>query len=288
MYIGGTGSYGGGAVSFEQYFVSWQSGSWGGGDVIFSDGTIGYQAPAVVDPMYYGVIPDVIVHYYSDKDIASMLVRYNTWFVNGMLLNPSGSWCFDDFMVADGSGSIGGSGNGGGAYPSPGKPIELMDASKFVPWSTSGDCMSGSVAILANYGVKSDNTKTVTMVTEDRTLTKKGELDNTDAYMQGITFIDKELDAGNPLIVGVDVRTDKNPNPGSASDHFVVITGRGYDKDGNAYYTYMETATSNPSDSCSTTENRFYYNPGTSRWEDSTNTYSHTTMTITDVRPNKK
>lgn len=49
-----------------------------------------------------------------------------------------------------------------------------------------------------------------------------------------------------------------------ATDHWIVITGRGYDENQKMYYyTYMETgySTGQVDKACDTTNNRLYYDP---------------------------
>lgn len=111
----------------------------------------------------------------------------------------------------------------------------------------------------------------------------------TQNYNNAISCLDRELSEGNPVIVGVDHSPGDTGNSDNTTDHFVVITGRGYDSSkGKYYYTYMETARSsaNATSACDTTNNRFYYDPSVPSLKDDS-AYGHPKgYTVTQVRPN--
>ncbi|SET36030.1 LysM peptidoglycan-binding domain-containing protein [Stigmatella erecta] len=86
---------------------------------------------------------------------------------------------------------------------------------------------------------------------------------------EGRKYIDSQLDAGKPVVVGVSHK-DANYNADGLTDHFVVITGRGVDDKGRAYYTFHDPGTTQTSKGADTNpDNRFYmedtgkmYRPG--------------------------
>ena len=79
---------------------------------------------------------------------------------------------------------------------------------------------------------------------------------------------------------------NRNINEG-ATDHFVVIAGRGYDSaKGMNYYTYYEVGTSHSSIGCSETNNRFYYDPSVPTLYDEKGVVRKERYDITQVRPN--
>jgi hypothetical protein len=85
-------------------------------------------------------------------------------------------------------------------------------------------------------------------------------------------------------MVGLDYGTgNANPNTDQTTDHFIVITGRGFDDQDNLYYTGFENVDGNVNaDGTSTEANRFYLQ------EDGTllgNTTYNNNMTITQVKP---
>lgn len=55
----------------------------------------------------------------------------------------------------------------------------------------------------------------------------------------GRKYIDEQLDAGRPVLVGVSYQDDKYNND-KMTDHFVTISGRGYDAEGRLYYTFKD------------------------------------------------
>jgi peptidoglycan hydrolase-like protein with peptidoglycan-binding domain len=62
------------------------------------------------------------------------------------------------------------------------------------------------------------------------------------AAAQGRAYIDRELEAGRPVVAGVSWK-DQAYNVDKLTDHFVTITGRGTDENGKTYYTYNEPGT---------------------------------------------
>jgi RHS repeat-associated protein len=68
---------------------------------------------------------------------------------------------------------------------------------------------------------------------------------NSNTLQLGIDYINRELEAGRVVQVGVDYDATKNKNP-DGTDHFIVITGRGIDINGKPYFKFVD--------------NRFLYN----------------------------
>ncbi|MBZ4412041.1 LysM peptidoglycan-binding domain-containing protein [Myxococcus sp. MISCRS1] len=85
------------------------------------------------------------------------------------------------------------------------------------------------------------------------------------AAERGRNYIDQQLAAGKPVVVGVNHKTGRNVgNADGITDHFVVITGRGTDAQGRTYYTFNDPATRNQSRGADTNaNNRFYVDPNT-------------------------
>ncbi|WP_281671020.1 hypothetical protein [Rikenella microfusus] len=166
--------------------------------------------------------------------------------------------------VPPGGGSTGGGGGGGsgstGGETDNTTPRELMDISKFVGYLTSGDCMQGCIQILANYGIRTYSVSTIIMATEGT----NGQLNiYPRSYIDGVNAINRHINAGRPIIAGISRGWGIGVgNYNAATDHFVVITGRGIDYNtGKYYYTYMETGTSNSTQGCNTNNNRLYLDP---------------------------
>lgn len=160
-----------------------------------------------------------------------------------------------------------------------------MDESKFVGYSTSGDCMQGCIQILANYGIYSPTTSVFILATEGL----KGSLDiHAERYMDGVNIINRHINQGRPIIVGISRGWGMGVgNSNAATDHFVVVTGRGYDIDANLYYfTYMETGVSDPSRGCNVDTNRLYIDSSIPDIVDHSPLIGTTDYHVTEVRVN--
>ncbi|NTX35291.1 LysM peptidoglycan-binding domain-containing protein [Myxococcus sp. CA033] len=85
------------------------------------------------------------------------------------------------------------------------------------------------------------------------------------AAERGRNYIDQQLAAGKPVVVGVNHKSTANVgNADGITDHFVVITGRGVDQQGRTYYTFNDPATRNQSRGADTNpNNRFYVDENT-------------------------
>ncbi len=76
---------------------------------------------------------------------------------------------------------------------------------------------------------------------------------------QGRSYIESQLASGKPVVVGVSHKGGYGGNVDKMTDHFVVVTGRGTDEKGRAFYTFNDPATGNRSVGADTNpKNRFY------------------------------
>ncbi len=197
-----------------------------------------------------------------------------------------------------GSSDYGSSSYGGSSYGSPGgggggsilPTVEMMNTAKFVSESTAGNCWKASQQILGKYGLSDTGGSghVYQLLMEDSTgaLYKYGD-NPTDNFQKAVACINRHLDNDRPIIVGVNHTSQKGINEG-ATDHFLVITGRGYDSSKKMYYyTYMETgrSTENAAGACNTTENRFYCDMNKQTLIDEV-TYRQKSIIVTQVRPN--
>ena len=189
----------------------------------------------------------------------------------------------------------GGGGSGGGeTSPDTGEgtilpDIDLTNQDHFVGYDVSGDCMAGCRSIMANYGVATGSSANVYQLLFER----NGNLEyyNTQGYEtvydNAINCINRHLDANRPIIVGVNHTLGRNGNEG-ATDHWIVIAGRGYDTTQQQYYyTYMDTGryASSAAAACSTIDNRLYYDSDNYTFRDDAN-YNQLALDVTQVRPN--
>ena len=132
-------------------------------------------------------------------------------------------------------------GNDGGTVILP--DVELMNKDNFVGYDISKDCMVGCRAIMENYGVAPGSSNNVyqLLIEKDGDLVYYDVENYQTIYDNAIACINRHLDADRPIIVGVNHSPNKGDNEG-ATDHWVVITGRGYDSEQQQYYyTYMDT-----------------------------------------------
>lgn len=181
-----------------------------------------------------------------------------------------------------------GGGGGGETEETIKSDIELMDENNFVGYDVSKNCMAGCKAIMDNYNVGYGGPNHVyqLLVENDGELVHYGS-DHVTNYTNAINCIDRHLDANKPIIVGVNHTPRQNINEG-ATDHWIVITGRGYDKSqAMYYYTYMDTgySTARASDACNTTNNRLYYDPTKQTFRDNEDRRGRQ-LDVTQVRPN--
>lgn len=201
--------------------------------------------------------------------------------------------CMKPFSECPGHGT-----GGGGTTPtdpdpetdpySPKTPVSLMDVDKFVGFGQIQNCYLACVAILKKHGIDYPGSPDYVFKLKIEVNGQLVNYDNdpADNYRNAVNCIDRHLDAGRPIIVGVNHTIDRNINEG-ATDHFVVIAGRGYDSDkGMNYYTYYEVGTSHSSIGCSETNNRFYYDPSIPTLYDATGYVSQKRYDVTQVRPN--
>ena len=119
----------------------------------------------------------------------------------------------------------------------------------------------------------------------------KGQLTvNPKKAAEGRKYIDQQLNANKPVVVGVSHK-DASYNADGLTDHFVTITGRGTDEKGRTYYTFHDPGTRYASKGQDTNpNNRFYvdertgglYRPGSAARGDITARRYDVAM----VRPN--
>lgn len=165
-----------------------------------------------------------------------------------------------------------------GIGPSPGKGNVSLDVpfysqfqagNGFTPGNTA--CFSAAVAMAKAAGatVLGSDQRIQVGLSED----SKGCLSvDPKAAAEGRGYIDSELAAGRPVVVGVSHKDDSF-NVDGLTDHFVTITGTGVDANGKTYYTFNDPGTSHTDlgDGALNPNNRFYvdeksgnlYRPGT-------------------------
>lgn len=168
--------------------------------------------------------------------------------------------------------------------------IDLGDESKVVTYGSNGEtnCFDLCKRILKNYGINnvgSSTNKYQLMCEENGELKYYGD-NPSDNYKKAIECIDNHLNNGRPIIVGVNHTMGKTINEG-ATDHFVVIYGKGSDN-GNQFYTYYEVGKSSISASYDNENNRFVYIDGDEPlfYDFKSNRGDGKRFDVTQVRPN--
>ena len=130
------------------------------------------------------------------------------------------------------------------------KSIDLRDKVDFVSQFNSRfgtkkqqnvACCRASKATLSDYGIKNPGPNTPATIIQTAK-ENNGTLEITENAQAGVDHIDSELEAGNPVLVGVNHTLGNTYNEGT-TDHFIVIVGRGTDDDGNTYYNFYEVGT---------------------------------------------
>ena len=170
--------------------------------------------------------------------------------------------------------------------------INLGDKSKFVAYGENGvkNCLDLCKMILKKYGMSNfgASANIFRLMYE-----KNGELDYygdnpKENYKQAIDCIDRHLENGRPIIVGVNHTIDRGINEGT-TDHFVVIYGREY-IDGRYAYFYYEVGKSNVMHGYNDVENRFIYdisNPNEPQFYDDKSSRSDgARFDVIQIRPN--
>ena len=169
--------------------------------------------------------------------------------------------------------------------------FDLGDKSKFVPYGTNGEknCLNICKAILKKHGLNSFGSSANVyqlMIEENGELKQNGDNIH-ETYSQAIQCIDEHLKAGRPIIAGVNYQLGKKINEG-ATDHFVVIYGKGYDENLKCnYYTYYETGRTNINEGYNNHVNKFIYDPNVpALYNPQSNHTSKKRYDVTQIRPN--
>lgn len=170
--------------------------------------------------------------------------------------------------------------------------INLGDNKKFVPYKSNGvtNCLELCKAILKNYGMTSygsSNNVFKLMHEKNGKLIPYGD-DVKNNYHNAIECIDRHLEHKRPIIVGVNHTLNNKYNEG-ATDHFVVIYGRGYDNDNECYYyNYYEVGKTDINSGCNDELNRFIFVDGDvpQLYDKKSQRTNGDRFDVTQVRPN--
>ena len=151
-------------------------------------------------------------------------------------------------------------------------------------WLTSHD-------ILKNFGLPETSgykIGAIYLAKEDAAHTKLEYL--SENLQEGITYIDSQLEKGNPILIGVHHTLNyrgKNGKGGineGTTDHFIVIVGRGYEN-GKKFYIFYEVGTSNRSSGENDNNKLYVYE---NRIEGSPHYNTKKKYIVSQVRKNKE
>lgn len=142
--------------------------------------------------------------------------------------------------------------------------INLKDNTKFVGWKTNGvtNCLELCKMILRKYGLTNfgNSSNIYRLMYENNGKLEYFKPDNVSIrsnYQLATACINKHLEAGRPIIVGVNHTIGRGINEGT-TDHFVVIYGREALLKNCVHYLYYEVGKGDPVNGVSD-DNRFVY-----------------------------
>ena len=100
---------------------------------------------------------------------------------------------------------------------------------------------------------------------------------------EGLDAIQRELEKGNPIMVGVDHSPGKVHNK-DGTEHFLIIYNRGYDEDGE-YFLYSESSAQDADSGMNPKRKLYLKKDGTLQTRDNNRTIGSRNYTVTQVRP---
>jgi len=179
--------------------------------------------------------------------------------------------------------------------PTPEEPlkssVDLADVYCFDGYDSTHDCYAGAVSYMNCVGLDNTGSRScVFLLGYEGTDANGSHIINSygaSRMENAINTIDEHLDGGNPIMIGVDYK-DGTINEGT-TDHFVVVTGRGYDTVRKQYYyTYVETArySANADAAVSSTTNKLYYDSTNNTFGGNRSYGTDAYYTVTQIRPN--
>ena len=168
------------------------------------------------------------------------------------------------------------------------KTISVADKVKFYGYRKSDKvgCFRRSVEMINSAGYKTvppDNSRVIQMTKAN----KDGVLEVQKDVKKGLEMIDKHLEESKPIIVGTDWKAGDTGNHDKTTDHWIVIVGKGEDKNG-VYYNYFDPQTSQNAVGTNSGNKLYIQKDGTLKGDYRTGTDYERTYTVTMVRPSDK
>ena len=172
--------------------------------------------------------------------------------------------------------------------------INLGDKTKFAGYGMNGktDCLVLCKIICNNYNIFNcgSSANVFKLMHEVNGVLQHYGSNVTQNYKNAIDCIDRHLEAGRPIIVGVNHTPNyKGGINDGTTDHFVVIYGRGHDPEtGRYYYNYYEVGKGNIMYGYNDSANRFIYDPSDPPYfyDQESNRRDQTRYDVIQVRPN--
>jgi len=273
-----------------------------GGDHVYLEMTV--RDYGVVESAVWLLMNEAASRFQEDHETGPLSYSYHYTLMERDESSPGGDNGGTEVGEGVGGGNVGGGDDGDNNEEENEEPenptspvikdsVELMDASKYVGYIKNvRDCMANAKAILDNYGINNygSSDKVYKLMHESNGILVNYGDNAEQNYQNAINCIDRHLDAGGPIIVGVNHTLKKGINE-KTTDHFVVITGRGYDESASAYYyTYIETARdpAKAAEACDIQKNRIYYTSPPPLLQDNKSYLGENPKKyqITQVRPN--
>lgn len=213
--------------------------------------------------------PRVVTSGISNSDAKALINSANdvnnTYFANSMMSLSGQSVAFADYFTTT---------------------SDVTNGAALETFVNNGrNCFSACVQQLANENVTQTGPNNAI-----HTITDAGSNLSTNP-IGGAILIQTELNAGNPVMVGVEEidASGNSPDPGnvnSATGHFVVIRSSSVSADGTVTFNYLDNASS--ANGVSNTNNNFTLDTGNGTLSDGTITQrsSYETYDVTEVRRN--
>lgn len=134
-----------------------------------------------------------------------------------------------------------------GAYKVSGQSLYRIEADQEIPiayYNTTTKAIRGSQSCLSAAQAMAGAAGTVidSDASKDIQIIGSSGITKADKAKQALNYIDSQLQKGRAVIVGVHYQPG-SPNTDQVTDHYVVITGRSRDGNGNTYYSYNDSAT---------------------------------------------
>lgn len=167
------------------------------------------------------------------------------------------------------------------------KNINLGDESKFVPWGTNGmkNCLDHCKLILKRYGLTNygSSATAIQLLKESENKLVYATDNPKETYETAIKCINEHLEAGRPIIVGINHTLGNKYNEGT-TDHFVVIYGR----ENDTHYMYYEVGKSAVVAGYNDENNRFVYKSGRNPefYDEKSELKGGVRIDVTQIRPN--